>query len=470
MATYGLSATGFLIPTVEEIRDSINQDLFDAFGTSIDLNNGILARFVGILAERYSLLWEQLEAVYNSQNPDTASGFALDALCLLTGTLRIEAIFSTVVLTLTGSPTTLVPAAQQVSTKSNGGVNKFLTAEPGTIVALPSYTNSTLYAQGVRFTANGKCYQVLTTGTSAVSGTGPAFGVTGQTSTGTDGTVGLLYLGDGTGAVDVEAQSADKGPIIGAARDIIQIDQPYGGWSGVINVLDAHIGYDDQNDESLRISRDEELGQAGTSTADAIRAALLSITGVTAVTVFHNDTDTTDGDGVTPHSIEALVQGGDDADIGAVLLQQVAAGINTVGNVTTTPLDSQGVAQTIRFSRPAVYNIGVTITLIKQPNVSSDTTTYPLDGDAQVKAAIVAYGNAQKAGRNVVSSALMAQAFKVAGVLEVSSVLISSVAAMSPGLPAPPSPSLPTTIPISTRQLAQYDTSWITVVTSDGTP
>src|SRR3954465_2790045 len=119
MATFGLTSTGFSIPTLEEIRDAINKELFDAFGTSIDLPNGILSRFVSILAERYSLLWEQLEAVYNAQNPDSASGFSLDALCLLTGTLRIEATFSKVTLTLTGSPTTIVPAAQQISTKSN---------------------------------------------------------------------------------------------------------------------------------------------------------------------------------------------------------------------------------------------------------------------------------------------------------------------------------------------------------------
>lgn len=463
--TFGLTTTGLIIPTLDEILTAIRLDLVNAFGASIDLENGILARFVGILAERYALLWEQLEAVYNASGPDTASGFSLDALCLLTGTLRLEAVFSTVTLTLTGTPSTIVPAAQQVSTQSNTGLNKFLTAASGTITTLTSWAASTLYTLGTRVTNGGKCYQVLTAGTSAGSG-GPTTGTTGVTSTVVDGTVLWLYLGDGTGAVNVAGQSVLKGSIVGASRDIILIDQPYGGWAGVINVLDATVGYADQVDESLRLSREEELSQPGTSTADAIRAALLTLTGVTAVTVFHNDTDVTDVDGVTPHSVEALVRGGDDADIGAMLLQQVAAGIQTVGSTTTTPLDSQGIAQTIRFSRPSELNIGVAISVTKVANNPADATSYPTNGDAQIKDVIVTFGNAQKAGKDAVSSSISAQAFKVAGVVDVTVCYLSSVA--SPG--TPPTPVASTTIGVSLRQLAVFDTSFITVTSSNGTP
>lgn len=451
---FGLTPQGFSIPTLEEILQSIKDELVDFFGPSIDLENGLLARFIGILAERYSLLWEALEAVYNSQNPDTASGAALAALCLITGTLKLEAIFSTVVLTLTGTPATVVPAAQQVSTKSTN--QKFLTAESGTIVAVAAWVGSTLYAEGNRRVNASRVYQALNAGTSAASG-GPT---TTNGLTQVDGGVTWLCLGDGTGAVDVLGQSVSKGPIIGVSRDITEIDQPYGGWNGVINVLDATVGYDDQSDESLRITREEELSQPGASTADAIRAALLFLTGVVSVTVFHNDTDVVDADGLGPHTVEALVSGGDSATIGATLLAQVAAGINTDGNVTTNPVDSQGVAHVIKFSRPDLINIGVAVTLTKDP------AEYPSDGDAQVKAAIVKFGNAQKAGKNAVASAIAAQCFKVAGVLDVTVCNISSVAAPA----TPPGPSTNATIAIALRELATYDTSFITVTSSDATP
>lgn len=451
---FGLTPQGFSIPTLEEIRQSINDELVNFFGPSIDLENGLLARFVGILAERYSQLWEALEAVYNSQNPDTASGAALAELCLLTGTLKLEAIFSTVTLTLTGTPSTIVPAGQQVSTKSTN--QKFLTAESGTIGAVSAWAGSTLYAEGARVVNALRVYQAIDGGTSAGSG-GPT---TTKALTEVDGTVTWLCLGDGTGAVDVAGQSLNKGPIIGVSGDITEIDQPYGGWNGVINVLDATVGYDDQTDESLRLSREEELSQPGASTADAIRAALLFLAGVVSVTVFHNDTDVVDVDGLGPHTVEALVSGGDDASIGATLLAQIAAGINTDGNTTTNPVDSQGVTHTIKFSRPDLINIGVAITLTKDP------AEYPADGDAQVKAAIVKFGNAQKAGKNAVASAIAAQAFKVAGVLDVTVCNISSTPA--PGTPAAPSTN--TTIAIALRELATYDTSFITVTSSDGTP
>lgn len=468
MPTYGLTTTGFLIPTIDEIRASINLDLINTFGASIDVNTGILARFVGILAERYALLWEQLEAVYNSTNPDAATGFSQDSLNFLRGSLRDEATYSTVTLTLTGVPTTIVPAGQQVSTKSNNGVNKFVTAASGTLVALPAWSNGATYASGARVTSGGNVFLCTATGVAGTAPSGTVIGV--PVVDPSSGVLAWALLGVGTASVDVPGQSVLTGPIVGVAYDIVQIDQAIGNWSGVVNVLDAALGTNDQTDESFRLTSDAELSQSGMGTADAIRSALLEVTGVTAADVFVNNTDTTNSDGVPPHSIEALVQGGADTDIGALLLRQVYAGMGTIGNTTTFPTDSEGVAQQINFSRPVVYNVGVAVTLIKAPNVSSDTTTYPLDGDAQVKLAIANYGNTQKAGRNIVSSALMAQAFKVSGVLEVSSVLISSVLATSPGVPSPPTPTLSTTITISARQLAFYNTSWITVVSTDGTP
>jgi hypothetical protein len=77
-----------------------------------------------------------------------------------------------------------------------------------------------------------------------------------------------------------------------------------------------------------------------------------------------------------------------------------------------------------------------------------------------VEAAIVAYGDAQATGKNAVSSSLVAQCFTVPGVLEVTSLFIGLA----------PAPVSTATIPISLRELAVYDTSRITVSTSDGVP
>lgn len=459
MADYGLTETGFLIPTIEEIVADLRQELYDEFGTSIDLVNGILGRFVTILAERYALIWQKVEGVYNAGNPDTASGHALDALCLLTGTLRVESTYSLVTLSLTGLPGTTVPAGQQVATLSTEAL--FLTAEPAAIAAVPSWTYNTVYVGGARVTNAGKVYHALIGGTSAPSG-----GPTETTNIVTDNSVTWVYLGRGTGVVDVPGQAVAKGTVLGAAYDIRDIKQAYGGWSDVANLLDAVPGYDTQGDEALRLSRENELSQPGGSVADAIRAEILDVPGVIGATVFVNNTDDVSFEGMPPHSVELLVRGGDDATIAQKLLDQVAAGIATFGTTSSSAVDSEGNTHAIAFSRPEVLNIGVTITLTKAPYKASDSNTYPINGDDAVKAAIVAFGNAQKPGKDAVSWSIAAQAMKVAGVLDVTGCLIR--AAFAPL--TPPTPLSSATIAIATRQIAAFDTSWITVISSDDVP
>ena len=50
--------------------------------------------------------------------------------------------------------------------------------------------------------------------------------------------------------------------------------------------------------------------------------------------MYENYTDTTDGDGIPPHSIWAIVAGGTDADIGAVLYAKKTAGAGFLGDVS----------------------------------------------------------------------------------------------------------------------------------------
>jgi hypothetical protein len=175
---------------------------------------------------------------------------------------------------------------------------------------------------------------------------------------------------------------------------------------------------------------------------------------VTAVRLFVNNTDTTDADGVPPHAIEALVQGGDDQDIFDALLANVAAGIVTTGTESGTATDSEGTEHALAFSRPEEVPIYIDVFVTKDPD------TYPADGDTQIKEKIVEWGDAQATGKNVVASAISAQAFQIDGVLDVTLVEIGTAAA----------PTTSTTITISLRQLATYDTSRITVTAIDGTP
>ena len=131
-----------------------------------------------------------------------------------------------------------------------------------------------------------------------------------------------------------------------------------------------------------------------------------------------------------------------------------AFGIAFQGTTSGAVVDSQGTTQPVKFSRPQVINVFVDITLIKEPAV------YPSNGDALVKQAIASFGQSQPTGKDAVASSIGAQAFTVPGVLDVTVTKIGTSV----------NPTGSATIPITTRQIAGFDTSRINVNSSSGTP
>jgi hypothetical protein len=220
----------------------------------------------------------------------------------------------------------------------------------------------------------------------------------------------------------------------------------------VINLLAATAGADQMNDEDLRELREIELARPGTGTVDAIEADLLQVAEVTAVTVFNNPSDIT-VDGMPPHSVEALVMGGDDQDIWDQLHRSVGGGIATVGDEEGTALDRRGRAHTYRFSRPDEIEIYIELTVTRDPSSA------PADLEDQIKAAIVEWGDAQSNGKNAVASRIAAAAFVHDSVLDVVALIDDA-----------PSPLTSATVEVDARELATYDTSRIDITFVDGEP
>ena len=500
----GLLPEGFVPATIAEIREEIETELREEYGPSLPLGDGTLLGFlVGILSERLGLLWEVAEAVNSSQDPDKAAGAALEALCLLTATFRIAAGASVAHLVLSGDDGTVVAAGNIISTVSTG--KQFETSLGVTLAQLDDWVALTPHDVGDRVTNSSRTYQCITAGTSDASG--------GPTTTDediTDDSVHWAYLGEGEAVGDVIATSIETGEIVAIARDLTAIETPLSGWNSAINLLDAEEGNDIQSDEDLRLLREAELAQTGTGTPDAIRAAILEVSGVTNCSVFYNSTDITDGDGILPHSIEVLVQGGSDQDIWDALWDNVPAGTRTMGGEVGTVVDDEGNNQTVKFTRPESFDIYIRMYVTKNPR------TY--DGDDTVKTAIIEYGDDRSTGDDAVASAISGQAFRVVGLIDVTDCLIYTDVIAAPvawedttGYVATPGARsvvtndggrtyvcitagtsagsggptgtgtditdgtvhwryLGATIPIDLRQLAEYDTSRITIVSVDGTP
>ena len=349
--------------------------------------------------------------------------------------------------TATGTPTTVLSSGRQMSVSGTGV--RFQTTAGGTITALTAWASSTAYTLATRRTNGGNAYQVITAGTSAGSG-----GPTGTGSDITDGTVHWQYLGAGTGAVDIAAESVDTGSKVANAGTLTVIETPVAGWSSVTNLLDADLGSDAETDAALRIRRELELHDLGFSALEAVQAHVSKVAGVTAVRVFENTTSAVDSDGLPAKSFECLVEGGDDAEVATAILESKPLGIETHGNTSEVVTDSMSVGRTIEFSRPEEKDIWVIV------NLTVDPQAFPADGATQVEDAIVTWGDAFVTGKDVVASAVAAQAFSVDGVLDVTSVLI--------GLANPPVAS--TTIVNTVRERAIFDTSRIALNLTTGTP
>lgn len=429
MPTYGLLSTGFSPKPQDVCRSEISVSVQQKRGTSCDVSDGsLIGMMIGIFSEREASLWDLGQAIYSSQDPDTAVGSQQDAVCALTGTRRATAKKSTVLETLTGSPSTVVSYAQ-AKTTSTGAI--FETTSSSTIVALTAWAALTVYTPGDRRTNASRAYLCITGGTSAASG-----GPTTTSPNITDGTVHWRYLGDGTGAVDVNMTSLVADSIIALSGDLNLINTPIGGLQSVINVLDAVPGSPEQTDASLRLTRESELQQEGSGTADSIRGKILDVTGVTTCTVYHNESDVVDSNGLPPHSILALVENGLDAAIAQVLFDNVPAGIVTVGTTTVGIVDSQGNTQNMSFTRPTSVLMYGDITLSYNP-AGSAAGGYPTNGDALVKTSFVNLGNSMPAGKDAVAKSLGAGIFPlfsngvlvigVQGVLDATTLIYNDV-------------------------------------------
>jgi uncharacterized phage protein gp47/JayE len=265
----------------------------------------------------------------------------------------------------------------------------------------------------------------------SVSGAGSRFVLSATVTIGGGGTV--------TGTFEAE----ETGPVAALAGTLTVIETPVAGWTAVTNPLDATLGTDLETDAALRVRREDELRATGAAALDAIRADVLAVPGVTACTVFENTTGTTDPDGIPPKAIEVMVSGGADQAIRDAIWATKAAGIETHGGVSGTVLDSQGLSHMVKLSRPTELLVYLDVYLRKD-------SSYPVDGDAQVKAQLAAKTYA--AGDDVVAWALK-KLVTVAGVYDVPTIYVGLVAW----------PTSEATLVVAPRELAKLDSSRVRV-------
>lgn len=202
-----------------------------------------------------------------------------------------------------------------------------------------------------------------------------------QYATVTEGRIGT----EGTALLPIQA--IDTGADFNVAAETVkEIVNPLDGIESCLNAAAIDGGRGRETDEEFRDRYSLSVDYAGGVNADAIAGEVMqNVDSVYSALCYENDTDAVDSLGLPAHSFELVAYGGLDQDIAKAIFKRKAAGIQTYGNTTVPVVSSSGQSISVKFSRPTTKAIYIKITSL---TVSS---SYPSDGDDQIKQALTDY-------------------------------------------------------------------------------
>ncbi|UAV89679.1 putative baseplate component [Pseudomonas phage COT4] len=434
----GLSRQGLEIKTLDDVLTdyktqaaSIFSDLVPA-GDVVDVSavSG-LGRMIGVVAPAEASLWEALQQVFDSFNPVTAIGVALDNIVALSGITRLAAQATRAQVILEGDPNIIVSSPQGKAYSSStqrvfsilNPVTLNLKGASGVGIYPSAVANSTDYrfsysTDGVNFVdaiytspASGNTAQTIMNGLQNKVNT--LFGSTFTTYQSN----GRLYItrtdpfqiADFSVSVNLQVQKVRKlglvvddivGPYPQEALAIDTISVPISGWDSVSNPVAATTGRLTETDEQLRERFRNSKFYQSQNIIEGILDAIRNVPGVTDAVIYENDTNAPDINGVPAHSFLPIVLGGLPSDVALAIWENKPTGIPSVGNTTVQVPDSQGFLHSISYKQPTEVPVYVKMTI-------SNLGTMPGDADAQIKQQLVDYSDSnQFIGDDVIYSRL----------------------------------------------------------------
>ncbi|WP_298032497.1 hypothetical protein [uncultured Desulfovibrio sp.] len=201
------------------------------------------------------------------------------------------------------------------------------------------------------------------------------------------------------GEATVTAYAENSGAVRAAAGELTEICTPQRGWQKAYNPQAATVGLPVERDAELRERQRHSTALPSRSVFEGTLGAIAAVPGVARWRGYENDGNVPDANGVPPHSICVVVDGGDSRAIAQVIARKKTPGTGTHGDIAVDVLDERGVPGQIRFFRPKMRQIAVRITLVPHAGYVGAT------GDA-VRAAVSAWINALPIGEDVLRSRL----------------------------------------------------------------
>ena len=346
LSGFGLTAQGFTKPLLADIRAAANAQYQSIYGTPNIQDGSRIGTRIGIMSKLLADSWEGIEGAYNAPFPSKGDDTSFADVMDLVGLNMLAAAATQVIVTL------------QVNSDNSGTV----TIPAGFQIVDPSGIVFALVAPGLSQSVTAQSVNYLV---------GAFFAVT-------------------TGAIAVPASQTwtfSQPAGIGAGNTL----------AAVTNGSAGTPGRDAETPAEARLRRKQSLQVVGAASIDAIVARVLNnVANVTSCKGFENPDDVADAQGRPPHSIEIMVAGGTDADIGAMLWSCKAGGIALTGSSSVVVVDSQGNNQTVLFTSPTSVPMAVEVTITRYSEEA-----LPADYENIIEAAVEAYAASFAIGQDM---------------------------------------------------------------------
>jgi len=178
----------------------------------------------------------------------------------------------------------------------------------------------------------------------------------------------------------------------------------------VTNLNAASGGMSAETDTALRERIHSQITAQPGPTLYGMYTALYNVTGVKRVQIIQNLTTDVDEQGNPPKSLHIYVLGGQQQSVGEAILDNIGAGIQTVGSLTVKAEDIGGHIHDVFFDTATQLHLFVSVT------IETDDTFDPLNGPTNIKQGIESYVNSVDMGDTIVYTKLFQAIYNVTGV------------------------------------------------------
>ena len=171
----------------------------------------------------------------------------------------------------------------------------------------------------------------------------------------------------------VSATCEKLGAIEAPANSITNIITPTRGWLSCTNTERAVVGSAVETDLELRTRQSKSTELPSVNMIGSLYSALMSLNNVKTCQVYENDTNFTDDNGIPPHSVACVVEGGNITEIGEIISQKKGPGCGTYGDLTVPVMQLTGLTMDIKFFRPVEVPVYLQIPIIPSSLFTTET-------------------------------------------------------------------------------------------------